>query len=367
MTEPTVDYDPTVSDWGSKFDVAEGPNHQIDETVGGFASVRVPAWHKLGVVVENQVNAPTLLRLAGANYQIFRGPITTEIEVPITPGSPLTVKKQATDPRRVNICRQHPLSGELEILGQASPGYPLWTPYDVLVGFGDGILTYGEPTVSTCGVLDGGRRVFMAFKLPKDIKVGGIADETTQLWLVVTTSFDQSEPTAATITPIRAVCANTVRAGVAKAKSRFTIKKTRNADLQAAQARTALKLVDPFIENYDLMANTLLDIKVTNARFLQIIEANFGPGEEPSKTQLARWEPKKDKLMELFTVADTQANVRGTAWAALNAVGEYADWFTKVKKTDADADAARFRRSVEGNPAIAEPKDAMLRSLMALA
>lgn len=368
MTDP-IEYDPTVSDWGSKYDVAEGPNHQIDESVtgGAFASVRVPAWHKLGVVVEHQVSAEQLLKLGHADYPIFRAPITTRVEVPVAIGSPLTMWKEATDPKKVNICRLHPQTQKLEILGQASPKYPLWTPKDVLVGFGDAILKQGAPTVSTCGALDGGRRVFMSFKLPRDVQVGGMADESTQLWLVVTTSFDQSEPTAATITPIRAVCANTVRAGIAAAKARFTIRKTSNADLQAAQARTALGLVEPFVAEFQQQADTLLDLHVTNARFEQIIQAEFGPGEDASKAQLSRWEPKHDKLMELFVTAPTQANVKNTGWAALNAVGEYADWFMKIKKSSGDPDAVRFARSIGGNKSVEKPKDTMLRALLALA
>jgi phage/plasmid-like protein (TIGR03299 family) len=367
MTSPT--YDPTESDWATRYDVVENPRkHGIDTSVegGAFASVRVPAWHRLGVVAEFQVSASRLLEMANADFPIFRGPITTRVEVPIAPGSPIHVFKEATDPRRFNICRTHPVSGDLEILGQASDGYPLWTPRDVLVGFGDGIVAYGEPTVSTCGVLDGGRQVFMAFELPTDVTVGGMEREM-RLWMVVSTSFDQSAPTMAMVTPIRTVCANTLRVGKIEALGRFSVRKTRNAELATAQARSALDLVMPVTDVFQAEAEAMLSVQVTNDKFAEIIADQFGPGEEPSKRAQGLWETKQTKLMELFTKADTQANIRNTGYGAYNAVIEYCDWETRVRGAG-DRDAARFRRSViDAADAVTQPKRWMREVILDMA
>lgn len=372
MTSPNQPgYDPTVNDWASQYDTAENPlKHGIDETVtgGAFASVRWGAWHKLGVTMPAGTTAPQLLKAGGADFPIYQAPIQTRLEVPISPGSPIKIFQYAEDDRRVNICRTHPETGELQILGQASPGYQLWTPYDVLVGFGDAILEYGEPTVSTCGVLDEGRRVFMSFELPADIRPGGLADENVRLWLVVSTSFDQSLPTTARLTPIRAVCANTLRVGARKAISEFKIKRTRNADLNAMQAKTALGLVDPFLDALNAEAEALLKTHVTNMAFETIIANTFGPGEEPSKRAQTVWDEKRTKLMDLFTTADTQANVRNTAWGALQAVTEYCDWETKVKsKPGITDDEIRMWRSVDGEKSVTSPKEQMARVLLELA
>jgi phage/plasmid-like protein (TIGR03299 family) len=364
MTTPqSPEYDPTVNDWGTKYDVKEGPNHQIDETVtgGAFASVRQPAWHKLGVVVNEPVSAGKLLQLAKCDFDILRAPITSELEVPISPGSPLKVRKTATDTKRVNICRVHPETNELQILGQASPGYPLWTPRDTLVNFGDAILNYGEPTVSTCGALDEGRKVFMSFELPKEIHVGGVLDEQVRLWLTVSTSFDTSLPTMAMISGIRTVCANTLRVGKMKALSTYKVKKTKNAELAAEYARDALGLVLPYMDEFQEVANQMIATHMTNDQFRKIIEKEFGPGEDPSKKALTSWAEKESQLMALFADADTQANARNTAWGALNAVGEFADWFTKATGDPAQADAKRFTRSIFGEKSIADPKDNMAR------
>lgn len=363
----TAPYDPTISDWGAKYDVAEGPNHNIDETVtgGAFAAVRDPAWHKLGVVVDHQVSARELLRLAHCDFPIYQAPIRAELDVPLNPGSALKIKRTAVDDRRYNICRLHPETNNLQILGQASKDYPLWTPEDVLVGFGDSIIETGAPTVSTCGALDSGRQVFMSFELPEHIKVGGMTDEEVRIWLLVHTSFNQSAPTTASLVTIRSVCQNTIRAGLAAKISQLKLKKTKNADLQAAQARTALGLVQPHMEEFQRRADALIETALTTDTFTKIIEKEFGPREDASKTAQTVWDEKKGKLIELFTEAPTQANIKGTAWAGLNAVGEYVDWMTKVKNDQGDE--TRFKRSIFAEKSTENPKAAMRRALFEFA
>jgi hypothetical protein len=74
-----------------------------------------------------------------------------------------------------------------------------------------------------------------------------------------------------------------------------------------------------------------------------------------------KWERKSERLQWLFTEADTQANIRGTAWAAFNAIGEYYDWYQAVRGSErtADADATRFARSLDGG--VDAPKEKALR------
>lgn len=359
MTDPT--YDPTISDWGSNYDVAEGPNHMIDETVtgGAFASVRDKAWHNLGTVWnpdEHDGRLPDsreLLRAAKCDFPIYKAPVVAQVERRDPSGHLLDVEI-VEDTRKVNILRDHPETKKPQILGQASEGYPLWTPEEVLCGFGDGILAYGAPTVSTCGALDEGRQVFMSFKLPHDVLVGGLTDEAINLWLVVHTSFDGSAATSATITPIRAVCRNTINAGVKEAVSRYAIRKTRNADLAAVQAQTALGLVVPYAEELKSDAEALLETEVTTDAFLKIVRKEWGPGDDASKKAGDAWAEKEAVLVELWATADTQANVRGTAWAGLQAVTEFADWRMGVRGLKGadpqDLATAQFKRSLFGPP-----------------
>src|ERR1700752_1118695 len=336
-------------------------------TGGAFAAVREGGWHHLGKVVQEQVSTLELLQMGGCDFPIHRGVIRIDELVPTADGFPPT-RYQAEDERMTAIYRVHPETGEAQILGTASAKYPLWSPRDTFVGFGDNILKYlGAPVkASTAGALDGGRQVFMGFELPQDIRLG--SDEMVQLWLLVHTRFDQSAVPRAAITPIRPVCANTVAAGISAALSSFTVKKTANANIQEAQAKAALQLIPDYVEAYTERATKLLDTEVTKRKFIEIITDLWGPGDDARKQSVDAWQAKAHVLIDLFENADTQANVRHTAWGAYNAIVERQDWYSDVAPGTApqDADRVRFARSVgitDGRK-IAQPKDDILERLL---
>jgi phage/plasmid-like protein (TIGR03299 family) len=374
MTEP---YDPTISDWANKYDVQENPNlHGIDETVAGgaFASIRHKAWHNLGSVwnpAEHGGKLPTsleLLQFAKCDYPIYKVPVTAQVERRDSQDRLMDLEI-VHDERKHALLRDHPETGKAQILGVVGKDYPTWTPREILCGFGDALLRFGQPQAATAGALDEGRKVFMAFELPDTIKVGG--DDEIKFYMTVDTSFDTSSATFATLTDVRTVCANTLRAGKRTAKNQVKLRKTKNANLAELQSVKALELVKPYLTEVKAEAEAMLTTKVSNDLFNQIITREFGPGDEPSKKAQTYWETLEEQLMGLFTQADTQANVRGTAWAGYNAIVEQADWaktIRGVKTADPLTVAtARFERSFFGNADVDAPKIAARRVFRELA
>lgn len=347
--------------------------HGLDTSHGaaGFSAKYYGGWHQLGKVFrDDNVTAIQLLRGADADYEIFRSPVAARVSTPIAEGSSIMVYEDVEDPYGMqNIMRRHPVTGALEILGQASKDYPLWTNQDIFVGFADQIIQVGRPTASTCGVLRNGRQAFMSFELPEEIVPGGLDGEGVRVWMVVDTSYDQRTPTTARLTTIRPVCANTLRAAKAQQFATYKIKKTKNADLKVRMAQQALDLVPKFADAARDEWEELLFTPVTNAKFEEIVKDLWGPqGDEPSKAATARWEKKFETLRWLFEEDDTVANVRGTGYAAVNAVTKYADWATKVKPgTGMTDDAVRFARAIEGEKSNREPKINITAAVLALA
>jgi phage/plasmid-like protein (TIGR03299 family) len=374
MTEP---YDPTINDWANSYDKKENPNlHQIDETVAGgaFASIHHKAWHNLGTVwdpAEHGGALPTSLELlehAQCNYPIYKVPVMAQVERRDAAGTPTDVEMPTTE-RHYALLRDHPSTGRPQILGVVGKDYPTWTPREILCGFGDALLKYGNPQAATAGALYEGRKVFMAYLLPQEIVID--SDDKIQLYMVIDTSFDTSSATFATLTDIRTVCANTLRAGKRAAKNQVRLRKTKNADLATLQTTKALELVKPYLDEVKDEAHAMLDTKVSNDLFHQIIEREFGPGEDPSKKAAGQWEALEEQLMGLFTKADTHANSRNTAWAGYNAIIEQADWHKTIRGVKA-ADpltvaTKRFERSFFGNADVDAPKIAARRVFRELA
>jgi len=376
MTEP---YDPTIEDWGQNVDVHEKIGMDgIDQSVAGgaFASINHKAWHNFGVVwkpEEHDGKLPTaveLLKYAECDYPIYKVPVTAQVERRDSDGNLVDVEI-VEDDRKFPLLRDHPQTKQAQILGVVGKGYPTWTPREILCGFGDALLHLGNPQAATAGALDGGRKVFMCFELPNEIKVGGLADELVKFYMTVDTTFDTSAATFATITDLRTVCANTLRAGKRRAKNQVKLRKTKNANLAALQSQKALELVGPYLEEVKTEADAMIETKVSNDLFHQIIEANFGPGEDPSKKAQGQWESLEEQLMTLFTKADTHENARNTAWAGYNTIIEQADWHKTIRGYSA-ADAltvatARFERSFFGNADVDAPKIAARRIFRELA
>lgn len=372
--DPTVD--PTVDDWsgngrtGGSYDRAERALQDgIDKSgdTPAFASVRTPAWHKLGVTFDHQVTAEELLLAAGADYPVFKAPLTTTVTLdPGTMGSwgvvgPEGKTLTATVPGKMATYRLHPSTGEIQALGVVSEKYPVVTNREAFLGFGDALINLATPSVATCAVLYEGRRAFMCWKLPQGMMIGGV--DSVELWLLVETSHDGSRPLTAAVTPIRAVCQNTVRYGLRNAKARWSIRHTRNMNLAVKDAQASLGLVQDYADQFTAMAEHLLSTPMTNAVFAAIIDKEFGPGDDAGKKAEANWDEKRTKLVHLFATADTQANVRGTAWAGVQAVGEYCDWGTQVQVKGWDADGYRFWRSLDGEVTITRPKLAALAAI----
>jgi phage/plasmid-like protein (TIGR03299 family) len=346
--------------------------HDIDETVtgGAFAAVREPAWHGLGVTVDHPVKALELLRMAHADFPILRGAVRLSETVELgDSGMSLPVRYEAVDTRNTLIYRVHPETQEAQVLGIASAGYPLLTPAETLIGFGDAIMGPGHMRSATAGVLDEGRQVFMSFELPEDLCLGG--GDPAKLYLTVSTSFDQSTASAARISAIRVVCANTLEAARKAAKREIVFRKTARLDIQALQAKSALELVPEYSALLKVEAEQLLSVKVTNQKFFDIVTDLWGPDEDAGKASVTRWENRRTSLMDLFTTAPTQEFGRGTGYAAVNAVAEDRDWFSQVKGCDDEKarDAVRFSRSIglTKSTGIVEPKLAIMQRVLALA
>lgn len=375
MTESTeTGYDITQDDWMSTYDLAEKPNaHQIDGD--SFAGKRA-AWHKLGTVYDpakhGDLTALKILQLANADYDVFATPVTTTALVPHTPGSDLKVWKTATDESIRNICRLHPVTGELQIIGQGSPTKKLWTNREIFVDFADALIDVAEPTVSTAGVTRKGRSAFMSFKLPKGLLIGGV--DAVELWLTAYTSYDSKAPTQLIIGPVRTVCQNTLNYNIKHATARYTIKRTANAKLNLSQAREALKMAYAYADSVQKIGDALVQVPMSVPQFEKIVAGLWGPGDEATKQARTKWTERYNKLETLFTTAGTQAGIRGTAWAGVQAVTEFCDWEAKVDAKVATrwadnggADGYRFWRSLTGEKSVTDPKndvvDAVLRGL----
>jgi len=145
--------------------------------------------------------------------------------------------------------------------------------------------------------------------------------------------------------PIRYACSNVLNSVHSGMSGLVRIRHTSGAQKQmVAQAREALDISFKYLETFQEEANRLINTTMTQSRFEEIIEAEFGADEDAGKAAITRSEKRLDELNGLFADALTQEGIRETAWAGYNALTEWADHYSPAR--GADQDLSRAQRSI---------------------
>ena len=281
--------------------------------VESFASFREPAWHGLGTVFDHEVtSANEMLRLANLNNWNVR---LEDIELP---------DNYTSSKLNFLVVRDHPINGNPDVLSVVGERYQTLQNED-LFAFGDYLLDGAR--WETAGSLKNGRVVFGSLALEREtvLDPDGVSDKV-KTYLLVNTSHDGSVAVAASITPVRVVCANTLNVALKGTKQSFKMRHTSTLEGRIASAREALGLANSYMDEFDKMAKELIEKEITKATFDKIVATAYPMPDKDKKGAFKKWENKIDLLEELY-VADTNKNINKTAWGAYNTLTERLDWY----------------------------------------
>lgn len=298
--------------------VAECHEIEIYKDMAAFASRRVPAWHVLGTVFQEDVTGSEILELAHSDKWNVRC-------IPVSlPGR--------SDKTYYAVVRTNPFDGHNDVLGMGGERY---TPVqnEDLVEFGDAI---GGARWETFGSLKGGSQVFGSLALDHDIVIDptGVRDVINS-YLLLSTSHDGSLSIQASITNVRVVCRNTLNLALLGTVQTAKVRHTKNANDRLAEAHRVLDLSERYNKQFAVEAKALFESKVTDAQFFQIVEALYPKPTTEAKVSQTKWDNKVVKLSELWN-GETQVGIKGTGWGALNALTERLDWFRNPHKGNAE-------------------------------
>jgi phage/plasmid-like protein (TIGR03299 family) len=299
---------------------------EINQETGeaSFASLRQPAWHKLGTVFEEEVNTAQMLKLAHLDNWNVR---LEDVAIP---------DGFESDKSYSFVSRTNPFNAEqTDILGVVGERYvPLQN--EDLFSFGDNLLD-GGGRWETAGSIKGGRQVFGSIALRDGITLdpNGRADKIDN-YLLINTSHDGSIAIQASITPVRVVCANTLNLalssfkGKSASKQSFKIRHTSTAEGKIAVAREALGLASKYLDEFSVMANAMIEKEITKADFDKIVALAYPAPEKDSKGSFKKYDSKIDLLNAIY-VGQFNDTISGTAWGAYNALTERLDWYRSAR------------------------------------
>lgn len=295
----------------------------------GFV-VREPAWHGLATVVQEALTAEEALVQAGQDWAVEKAPVFAQIN-----GESVRV------PDRFATYRTD-TGAPLGVVGKD------WTPVQNAdaYSFMDELVGGGELRYVTAGVLLGGVKVWMLAEMPDYITIGTDEEKIRRYILAFnghagTLSFGIKNVNE------RVVCSNTLGIALGEGGYEFRARHTPGIEYRAGEARRLMEIAFKRDEIFKEMGETLLATKMPAKAEVAFLERliPFKAGVELDSQAAKNAQQARDAVLAIMRNGEDLQNIKGTAWGALQAAIEYADWGTKVQGTDAQKIERRFARN----------------------
>lgn len=302
-------------------------SHNLSTTNGRTAMMyfgEVP-WHQLGTKLDKPATAEEAIVAAGLNYDVKLTAIQTDS------GTPVTNRKAVvrTDTNAV--------------LGVVGAGYvPVQNTQSF--GFLDAIVAQGGLRYHTAGALGKGERIWLLAKLPEQIRVKN-SDDLVDKFLLLSNAHDGTAALRVYFTPIRVVCQNTLNMAEAQGQGQG-VSILHRGDLAAKikEAQAVLGFAHRFYDDAEAKINMLAGDYPSQAQLASYFKALYpDPDDGRDNTRAVN---TRDELFRLFDqgIGHDDAVIKGTTWAAFNAVTEFVDHVRPSRGTDdADRSSKRLR------------------------
>jgi phage/plasmid-like protein (TIGR03299 family) len=301
--------------------------HELENVNGrtSFASTQV-AWHGLGQIVKEAMTSKQAIELAGLGYEVIKKPIFTEMD-----GMKIEVPEQfATVRKDTNVP-----------LGVVGSRYTVVQNADAFTFF-DAVVGQGQAIFETAGALGRGERIFISAKMPNYVRIAG-TDDLTEVYVILTNSHDGSGSVICGISPIRIVCANTLRLALKQCVNKVAIRHTKSAESNLAEAHRVLGITNKYTEEMNAAVNALALKPVSDVQVKKLIEELF-PSTSETTTRIDNI--RNDVLSSYYTGIG-QDKIIGTGWGVLNGITHY----TSHAKSYKDADSKFSNLLLDGNAA----------------
>lgn len=302
--------------------------HQL-EIIGNKASmfyVGEKPWHGLGQAVSENITSAQAMKEAGLDWKV------------------ITEKLRTADGRQVS----HQVSmrdTDKSIFGVVGPSY---TPLQNSEAFGffDPFIEAGEAMYHTAGSLRGGNQIWILAKLKRD-PMEIVKDDAVEKYLMLSNAHDGSMSVKVGFTPIRIVCANTLAMAHGTKSDLIRVKHSKNVKVNVDALHeiidTANQQFEVTAEQYKYLAKKKINAKDLSKYVRQVMYPqhydektntvlDLAYLKEYQRTQVENTENHIVRLFEKGRGNDLKG-VKGTYWAAYNAITEYLSY---ADKSDAD-------------------------------
>lgn len=298
-----------------------------------YADREIP-WHRLGKPMKGLQTAEAMLSAAQADFDV----VTTRVAVcddngevirnsdgtlVMVPDSRATVRvnNDGTFDGLATVGTRYVVQQNRECLDYA---------LDIVGASG------GDAVVDTCGVLHGGREFFASIDMGALIIDPAGINDSIERYLLVHNGHDGKTAITFANTSIRAVCKNTVIAGIGSAKRVFTARHTRNADRAIEQANEVLNISSEWARNFSRTAEQLLAVSVPSSSQIidKTLDAVFPLAKDATERQQKNRENVVSMVRAIYENDNNAKNYGHNGWSLVNAIGEYLDHYRDATLTE---------------------------------
>lgn len=275
-----------------------------DGTANMFSGEGLTPWHGLGTVIDGLATSEEALKLAGLDWEVEKVQATKTWDGKTVNIPGRFSNTRVTDGKDLGI-----VSDDYKVFQNRESFHFLNNLTDT--GSGDAVF-------STAGSLFGGSRTFLTLKIGNTFTVAG--NDAHDLYLMATNSHDGTQAFTVSVTPIRAVCNNTVTLGLKEAKTKWTIRHKMDLSGQAQNARDILKMSFAYEDAFQKMVEEMMDIEVTKDTMYKV--TNKIVPASPRQHDLT-----VEEIMEIWENEPTvsMGDRDHNAWEAFNALTYWTD------------------------------------------
>lgn len=313
-------------------------------------SERMPAFVALakstgGVYAENMDGMTTerALEAAGLNYTVqFAG------SPRVTLMDDNGVEDVVADHLRATVATWPNREKPPAFFGTVGSIYQIFQPYQ-LADLGQEAINTGGANCIAAGAYGSPlySRMYLAFKLPETIMVGGV--DPVDMYLTLGASHDGSTSAWGTIAPIRLDCTNQQTMTFGRLANRFTFRHSGDMGNKAQRMAEVLNISDSWATEFESACNTMLGTRMSDADLVSFVEKALPtPAGTGTETGQRVWADRRQEIVALAREAETCEFGRGTAYAAYQAFTEWTDWY-RPARNEAKDPSARYSRVVNGD------------------
>jgi len=256
-----------------------------------FYGRREPAWHGLGVVLDEDLTVSKAMEQVDIGFEITKVPLYAHIERQTDEGA---LNVQSIPTNSFGIVRA-PTFDDPEYRVLSTVGKQ-WTPIQAsqLARMLDPISEHYP--VETMGAIGHGEKIFITL----DAGTGVIAGEEHRLFYLVTDHRDGSGALTMAFTPVRVVCQNTLICGLRDARISISLVHSKQI---AEDAEWYTGLFSQMISAKDTVISTmneLTTITIEEDDVTKVIEATYPDAPRPRQLTMARGIEMKDLPTEAW-------------------------------------------------------------------